>query len=66
LPTPQAPGSGAFHLVNSPRKVTSAYLIADSTHKPLTLIQTGDSVDVQPPTKALDPIATVLVLNTSK
>jgi alpha-L-fucosidase len=60
------PGSGSFHLVQPPRRVTSAYLLADSTHKPLKLIQTGDSVDVQLPAKALDPIATVLVLNTSK
>jgi alpha-L-fucosidase len=60
------PGGGLFHLVNSPRKVTSAYLLADSTHKPLQLTQTGDSVEVHLPTKALDPIATVLVLNTSK
>jgi len=60
------PGSGSFHLVQPPHKVTSAYLLADSTHKPLKLIQSGDSVDVQLPTKALDPIATVLVLNTSK
>jgi alpha-L-fucosidase len=59
------PDSGTFHLVNSPRKVTSAHLLADSTHKPLTLIQTGNGVDVQLPAKALDPIATVLVLNTS-
>jgi len=60
------PGSGTFRLANPPRKVTSAYLLADSTHKPLKLIQTGDSEDVQLPTMALDPIATVLVLNTSK
>jgi alpha-L-fucosidase len=60
------PDSGTFHLVNSPRKVTSAYLLADSTHKPLRLIQTGNGVDVQLPAKALDPIVTVLVLNTSK
>jgi alpha-L-fucosidase len=60
------PGSGSFRLVDPPRKVTSAYLLADSTRKPLKVIQTGNSVDVQLPTKALDPIATVLVLNTSK
>ena len=60
------PGGGTFHLVNSPRKITSAYLLADSTHKPLKLTQTGDSVEVHLPTQALDPIATVLVLNTSK
>jgi len=60
------PADGTFHLVNAPRKITSAYLLADSTHKPLKLTQTGDSVEVHLPTKALDPMATVLVLNTSK
>jgi alpha-L-fucosidase len=60
------PAGGTFHLVNAPRKITSAYLLADSTHKPLKLTQTGDSVEVHLPTKALDPMATVLVLNTSK
>ena len=60
------PADGTFHLVNSPRKITSAYLLADSTHKPLKLTQTGDRVEVHLPTKALDPMATVLVLNTSK
>jgi alpha-L-fucosidase len=59
------PGSGSFHLVKPPRKVTSAYLLADPTHTPLKLMQTGDSVNVHLPAKALDPIATVLVLNTS-
>ena len=60
------PAGGTFHLVNAPRKITSAYLLADSTHKPLKLTQTGDRVEVHLPTKALDPMATVLVLNTSK
>ena len=57
---------GTFHLDKVPRKVTSAYLLADAAHKPLKLTQSGDSVDVQLPAKALDPIATVLVLETSK
>jgi alpha-L-fucosidase len=57
--------NGSFHLASVPRKVTGAYLLADSAHKPLTLTQTGDSLDVQLPAKALDPIATVLVLNTN-
>jgi len=60
------PRSRSFHLVKPPRKIASAYLLGDSTHKPLKLIQTGDSEDVQLPAMALDPIATVLVLNTTK
>jgi len=58
------PASGTFHLDKLPRKVTSAYLLADKAHKPLKLTRNGDSLDVHLPAKALDPIATVLVLNT--
>src|ERR1019366_4511909 len=54
--------TAAFHLDKVPRKVTKAYLLADSAHKPLKLTQTGAILDVQLPAKALDPIATVLVL----
>ncbi|WP_263365154.1 alpha-L-fucosidase [Edaphobacter bradus] len=57
---------GSFHVDKMPRKVTSAYLLADPAHKPLKVTQNGDSLDVQLPSRALDPIATVLVLNTSK
>jgi alpha-L-fucosidase len=32
--------------------------------KPLKVTKTGSGVDIQLPAKALDPIATVLVLNT--
>jgi alpha-L-fucosidase len=58
--------TGAFHLDKVPRKVTRAYLLADSTHTPLKLTQTGNALDVQLAAKPLDPIATVLVLETSK
>jgi alpha-L-fucosidase len=58
--------TAAFHLDKVPRKVTKAYLLADSAHKPLKLTQTGAILDVQLPAKALDPIATVLVLEASK
>ncbi len=58
------PSNGTFHLDKLPRKVTSAYLLADKTRKPLKLTRNGDSLDVHLPEKALDPIATVLVLNT--
>jgi alpha-L-fucosidase len=56
----------SFHVDKMPRKVTSAYLLADKSHTPLKFTQKGDALDVQLPAKALDPIATVLVLNTSK
>jgi alpha-L-fucosidase len=55
---------GSFHLDKLPRKVTGAYLLADSAHKPLKFTQTGDKLSVDLPAKALDPVATVLVLNT--
>ena len=61
-PGPPAPSTWT----NVPRKVTSAYLLADPAHKPLKLTQTGSAVDIQLPAKALDPIATVVVLETAK
>jgi alpha-L-fucosidase len=57
--------SRSFHLDKLPRKVTSAYLLADKSHTPLKFTQNGSALDVQLPAKALDPIATVLVLNTT-
>jgi alpha-L-fucosidase len=60
------PSSGTFHLDKLPRKVTGAWLLADSAHRPLKLKHTGDSLDVQLPAQAPDPIATVLVLKTAK
>jgi alpha-L-fucosidase len=56
--------NGSFHLPSVPRPITSAYLLADPEHKPLKVTQAGGGVDIQLPAKALDPIATVLVLNT--
>jgi len=56
--------NGSFHLDKLPRKVTQAYLLADSAHATLRFTQTGDTLDVQLPAKPLDPIATVLVLET--
>ena len=55
LPPRQAP----------PRKVTRAYLLADPAHTPLKLTRKGQGLDIQLPSRALDPIATVLVLETS-
>jgi alpha-L-fucosidase len=58
--------SGSFHLDKLPRTVTKAYLLADPSHAALKITQAGSSLDVQLPAKALDPIATVLVLETAK
>jgi alpha-L-fucosidase len=57
--------NGSFHLDKLPRTVTSAYLLADPDHKPLKLTKNGEGLDVQLPGQPLDPIATVLVLNTT-
>jgi alpha-L-fucosidase len=57
---------GTFHLDKLARKVSNAYLLADPSRKPLKFTQTADAVDVQLPAKALDPVATVLVLETKE
>jgi alpha-L-fucosidase len=54
-----------FHVDKMPRKVTGAYLLADPAKRPLKFTQNGTALDVQLPSKALDPIATVLVLTTA-
>jgi alpha-L-fucosidase len=56
---------GTFHLDKLPRKVTRAYLLADPHHKPLKWTQTAGTLNVDLPTKPLDPVATVLVLDTA-
>jgi len=56
--------AGSFHLDKLPRKVTSAYLLADPAHKPLAIKKTSTGIDIQLPAAPLDPIATVLVLKT--
>jgi alpha-L-fucosidase len=58
------PSNGVFHLDKLPRKVTGAYLLADA-QKPLELTHSGDGLEVHLPEKALDPVATVLVLTTA-
>lgn len=58
------PTNGVFHLDKLPRKVTGAYLLADKAHKALKLTPNGEGLDIAVPSKALDPIATVLVLTT--
>jgi alpha-L-fucosidase len=57
--------NGSFHLDKLPRNVTGAYLLADPSRKPLKLTKSGAGLDIQLPARALDPIATVLVLNTA-
>jgi hypothetical protein len=53
------------HLDKLPTQGHRAYLLADKAHKPLKIMQNGNSLDVELPSKALDPIATVLILNTN-
>jgi alpha-L-fucosidase len=58
-----------FHLTNPPRKISSAYLLADPKHTPLKIVASGslsETIDVYLPAAPLDPIATVLVLNTTR
>lgn len=58
------PGSN-FHLDGVPRQVSGAYLLADPSKKPLKVAQNGKALDVSLPSRALDPVATVLVLETA-
>jgi alpha-L-fucosidase len=58
--------TGVLHLDKVPRKVTNAYLLADPGHTRLKFTQSDAALDIQLPPKALDPIATVVVLETSK
>ncbi len=60
------PTTQVFHLDSLPRKVTGAYLLADATKTQLKVKHTGSAVDVTLPAKPLDPVATVLVLETEK
>ncbi len=53
-----------LHLEKVPRAVTGAYLLADPKHTALKVAQSDGGVDVDLPEKALDPIATVVVLTT--
>jgi alpha-L-fucosidase len=57
--------TGTFHLDKLPRNVTSAYLLADKAHKPLKIAKAGEGLDITLPVQPLDPIATVVVLNTT-
>jgi alpha-L-fucosidase len=57
--------AASFHLPKTSRTITGAYMLADKTHKPLKLTPSANGTDVALPAKALDPVATVLVLTTS-
>jgi alpha-L-fucosidase len=56
--------AGSLHIKTPPRTVTVAYLLADSSHKPLKLTKTPTGIDIALPNQPLDPIATVVVLET--
>lgn len=56
--------AGSLHIKTPPRTVTGAYLLADSSHKPLKLTKTPTGIDIALPNQPLDPIATVVVLET--
>lgn len=58
-----SPGD-TFHLETMSRKVTGAYLLADTAKNPLKVTKAGKGITVALPSKAMDPIATVLVLET--
>jgi alpha-L-fucosidase len=55
----------SFRLDKMPRKVTGAYLLADTGRTALKVAKEGEGISVSLPVKPLDPIATVLVLTTS-
>jgi alpha-L-fucosidase len=58
--------TGSFHLDKVSRTVTKAYLLADAAHKPLKFTQAAGAVDIELPSAAPDPIASVVVLETAK
>ncbi len=56
--------TGVFKLPAVAGTVGNAHLLADPAHAPLKFTQTATEVAIDLPAKALDPIATVLVLET--
>jgi alpha-L-fucosidase len=53
-----------FHLDRVPRNVTGAFLLADGSKKRLKVAKSASGVDIELPSHASDPIATVVVLET--
>ncbi len=58
------PSNGVFHLAKVTKTVTGAYLLADPQRKALKVTKVGDGVDVMLPGRAVDPVASVVVLKT--
>lgn len=58
--------AGPFKLSNVPATVEKAFLLADARRQPLKFVQSGADVSIDLPAAALDPIATVLVLDTKQ
>ena len=56
--------AGSFHLEKLSRTVTSAYLLADKRKSPLKITKVASGINIALPDQPVDPIATVLVLNT--
>lgn len=54
-----------FYLDPSPRTVTGAYLLADKSKRPLKITKNAGGIDISLPEQAPDPIASVLVLETT-
>ena len=59
----QWPGT-SFHLDGVKKSVAHAYFLADTKHKSLKFTQHGETLDLKLPSRALDPIDTVVVLET--
>lgn len=56
--------TGSLHIMKPPRTVIGAYLLADTSRKPLAFTETATGIDIALPGKPLDPIATVVALET--
>jgi alpha-L-fucosidase len=54
--------NGTFHLDKVQGDIARVYLVADPQHKAIKFTQKGTSVNIDLPKKALDPLATVVVL----
>jgi alpha-L-fucosidase len=55
---------GSFHLEKLSRTVTSAYLLGDKRKSPLKITKVASGINIALPDQPVDPIATVIVLNT--
>jgi alpha-L-fucosidase len=58
------PESGKFHVPALSRKVSGAYLLGDPSKKAVKFTQGDAGVDLELPGKAIDPVASVVVLET--